>query len=164
MLNELAQELRPIPEGIEWFEGLSPEEQFDVLRLLCQYCVQARATTEDGPESIRRAGLRPTHTPAVLITRGRINEQLGKIAGLAPLDERRKAFRLLVSVLAIADGRRRERFCANGCGHEWHRLSATGPEGPRVSWAPGVTYVSEEGRARGRETAGRRASPTSFVE
>ncbi|MDQ0798248.1 DUF5958 family protein [Streptomyces sp. B1I3] len=136
-LNELAQELRPIPDGIEWFEGLSPEEQFDVLRLLCQYCVQARANTEDGPESISRAWLRPTHTPAVLIARGRINEQLGKIAGLAPLNERRKAFRLLVSVLAIADGRRRERFCSNGCGHEGQRLSATGPEGPGVSWAPG---------------------------
>ncbi|MFE7268626.1 DUF5958 family protein [Streptomyces sp. NPDC057592] len=30
---------------------------------------------------------------------------------------RRKAFRLLVAVLAIADGRRRERYCSNGCGH-----------------------------------------------
>ncbi|MFD7262673.1 DUF5958 family protein [Streptomyces sp. NPDC059874] len=122
MFNELAQELRPMSEGIAWFEGLAPEDQFAVLRLLSHYCVQARATTEDGPESIHRAGLRPTHTPAVLIRRGRINEQLGKIAGLAPLDERRKAFRLLVSVLAVADGRRRERYCSNGCGHEWHRL------------------------------------------
>ncbi|MGW3494833.1 DUF5958 family protein [Streptomyces sp. NPDC001020] len=25
---------------------------------------------------------------------------------------------------AIADGRRRERYCSNGCGHWWHRLSA----------------------------------------
>ncbi|MDX3851285.1 DUF5958 family protein [Streptomyces sp. AK02-01A] len=64
MLNELAQGLRPLSQGIEWFEGLPPEKQVDVLRLLCQYCVQARATTGDGPESIRRAGLRPTHTPA----------------------------------------------------------------------------------------------------
>ncbi|MEU9291624.1 DUF5958 family protein [Streptomyces sp. NPDC048275] len=38
---------------------------------------QVRAVTEDGSESIRRAGLRPTHTPAVLITRGRIDQQLG---------------------------------------------------------------------------------------
>ncbi|MFD9359001.1 DUF5958 family protein [Streptomyces sp. NPDC060031] len=47
------------------------------------HCIQARAVAEDGPESIRRAGPRPTHTPAVLITRGRINQQLGKIIGLA---------------------------------------------------------------------------------
>ncbi|MFI1031332.1 DUF5958 family protein [Streptomyces sp. NPDC020951] len=69
-----------------------------------------------------RAGLRPTHTPAVLITCGPIDQQLGKIAGLALVDERRKAFRLLVAVLATADERRRERFCSGACGHWWHRL------------------------------------------
>ncbi|WP_281157548.1 DUF5958 family protein [Streptomyces sp. HYC2] len=127
ILNELAQGLRPMSQGIEWFDGLSPEEQSETLRFLRHHCVQARAVTEDGPESIRRAGLRPTHTPAVLITRGRIDQQLGKIAGLAPLDERRKAFRLLIAVLAIADERRRERFCSDGCGHWWHRLSAADP-------------------------------------
>ncbi|MGW4981911.1 DUF5958 family protein [Streptomyces mirabilis] len=123
MLNELAQGLRPMSQGIEWFDALSPEEQSETLRFLSQHCVQARATAEDGPESVRRAGPRPTHTPAVLITRGPVDQQLGKIAGLAPLDERRKAFRLLIAVLAIADGRRRERFCSNGCAHWWHRLS-----------------------------------------
>ncbi|MFJ4689615.1 DUF5958 family protein [Streptomyces sp. NPDC088789] len=87
------------------------------------HCVQARAVAEDAQEAIRRAGLRLTHTPAVLISRGRIDEQLGKIAGLAPLDERRKAFRLLIAVLTIADARRREGFCSDGCSHWWHRLS-----------------------------------------
>lgn len=100
ILNELAQELRPMPQGIEWFEGLSTEEQSNTLRLLSHFCIQARATAEDGPESIRRAGLRATHTPAVLITRGRIDQQLGKIASLTPHDERLKSFRLLIAVLA----------------------------------------------------------------
>ncbi|MET3984056.1 DUF5958 family protein [Streptomyces sp. PvR034] len=123
ILNELAQELRPMSQGIEWFDGLSPEEQSETLRFLRHHCVQARAVIEDGPESIRRAGLRLTHTPAVLITSGRIDHQLGRIASLAPLDERRKAFRLLVAILAVADERRRERFCSGGCSHWWHRLS-----------------------------------------
>ncbi|MFF4554399.1 DUF5958 family protein [Streptomyces sp. NPDC001422] len=26
------------------------------------------------------------------------------------------------SLLAVADHRRRQRFCSDGCGHEWHRL------------------------------------------
>lgn len=125
MLNELAQGLRPMSQGIEWLDALSAEKQSETLRFLSHHCVQARAAAEDGPESIRRAGLRPTHTPAVLISRGRIDEQLGKIACLTPLDERRKAFRLLIAVLAIADGRRRERFCSDGCAHWWHRLSVT---------------------------------------
>ncbi|MEU0717433.1 DUF5958 family protein [Streptomyces lavendulocolor] len=62
--------------------------------------------------------------PAVLITRGRMDDQLGKIPSLTPRHERRKAFRLLVAVLAITDVRRRERYCSNGCSHGWHRLSA----------------------------------------
>ncbi|WP_243766246.1 DUF5958 family protein [Streptomyces sp. GC420] len=124
LLNELAQGLRPMSEGIEWFDGLGQEEQSEVLLFLRHHCVQARAVAEDAPESIRRAGLRPTHTPAVLISRGRIDEQLGKITILAPLDERRKAFRLLIAVLTIADARRRKRFCSGGCSHWWHRLSA----------------------------------------
>ncbi|MFJ6636717.1 DUF5958 family protein [Streptomyces sp. NPDC091376] len=120
--NELAQGLRSMSQGIEWFDTHGQQEQSDVLLFLRHHCIRARAVTEDGPESIRRSGLRPTHTPGVLITRGQINQQLGKIAGLTPADERRKAFRLLVAVLAIADERRRERFCSGGCGHWWHRL------------------------------------------
>ncbi|MGW7067299.1 DUF5958 family protein [Streptomyces sp. NPDC054855] len=127
LLNELAQGLRPMPEGVAWFDGLDPAEQSEALLHLRHHCVQARAVAEDAQESIRRAGLRPTHTPAVLISSpGRIDHQLGKIAGLTPLDERRKAFRLLIAVLTVADTRRRERFCSGGCGHWWHNLSAAG--------------------------------------
>ncbi|MFJ3831413.1 DUF5958 family protein [Streptomyces sp. NPDC090046] len=125
-LNELAQGLRPMSEGIKWFDDLVPDDQSEVLLFLRHHCAQARAVAEDAPESIRRAGLRQTHTPAVLISRGRIDDQLGKIAGLTPLDERRKAFRLLIAVLAVADERRRERFCSRGCGHWWHRLPVDG--------------------------------------
>ncbi|NGO75244.1 hypothetical protein G6045_06055 [Streptomyces sp. YC504] len=127
LLNELAQGLRPMAQGIDWFENLSEDMQAAALRDLYQFCIQARATKEDGPASIRRAGIRPTHTPAVLITRGRIDEQLAKIASLAPQHERIKAFRLLVALLAVADGRRRERFCSHGCSHSWHHLD-TGPD------------------------------------
>ncbi|MFE6847984.1 DUF5958 family protein [Streptomyces sp. NPDC057686] len=131
ILNELAQGLRPMSQGIEWFDTHGPKEQSEVLLFLRHHCMQARTVTEDGPESIRRAGLRPTHTPAVLITCGPIDQQLGKIARLTPVDERRKAFRLLVAVLAVADERRRERFCFGGCGHWWHRLDiADGCESP----------------------------------
>ncbi|KES03712.1 hypothetical protein BU52_28750 [Streptomyces toyocaensis] len=121
VLNGLAQGIRPLDQGVDWFESLAGTEQFEVLRDLAGFCIQARALTEDGPESIRRAGIRPTHTPAVLITRGRLTEQLTKIINL-PQDERVKAFRLLVALLGVADERRRARFCAHGCSHAWHHL------------------------------------------
>ncbi|MGW6617035.1 DUF5958 family protein [Streptomyces erythrochromogenes] len=104
ILNELAQGLRPMSQGVEWFDAHDPDEQAETLLFLRHHCVQARAS-------------------AVLITRGPIDMQLGKIADLTPVDERRKAFRPLVAVLSIADERRRERFCSGGCGHWWHHLA-----------------------------------------
>ncbi|CAM4449236.1 DUF5958 domain-containing protein [Nocardia ninae] len=121
VLNELAQALRPMPDGVEWFESLGADQQFVVLRRAAEYCLQARATIDDGAESIRRSGIRPTHTPAVLIQRGHLNVQLTKIIGL-PEGERVKAFRLLIALLGVADERRRARYCADGCSHAWHQL------------------------------------------
>ncbi|KES06298.1 hypothetical protein BU52_14605 [Streptomyces toyocaensis] len=128
VLNGLAQGIHPLDQGVDWFESLAGTEQFEVLRDLAGFCIQARALTEDGSESIRRAGIRPTHTPAVLITRGRLTEQLTKIINL-PQDERVMAFRRLVALLGVADKRRRARFCAHGCSHAWHHLgTGTGTE------------------------------------
>ncbi|MGA4960405.1 DUF5958 family protein [Streptomyces lavendulocolor] len=121
VLKGLAQGIRPLEQSIDWFESLADAAQFEVLRDLAGFCIQARALIEDGPESIRRSGIRPTHTPAVLITRGHLTEQLTKIINL-PQGERIKAFRLLVALLGVADERRRARFCAHGCGHAWHHL------------------------------------------
>ncbi|MCC3773326.1 DUF5958 family protein [Streptomyces sp. UNOB3_S3] len=59
LLNELAQDLRPMPEGIGWFDGLGPEEQSEVLLFLRHHRVQARTVAENAPENIRRAGLHP---------------------------------------------------------------------------------------------------------
>ncbi|MEU5421696.1 hypothetical protein [Streptomyces sp. NPDC020667] len=39
-----------------------------------------------------------------------------------------KAFKLLIPVLAIADGRRREQFCSDEYGHDCDRLATAGSE------------------------------------
>ncbi|HEX3785310.1 MAG TPA: DUF5958 family protein [Pseudonocardiaceae bacterium] len=121
MLNELAQGVLPLAEGVTWFESVDTGERCQILRSLALYCLQARATAQDVPESIRAAGIRPTDTPAVLIARGPTEQQLGKIIRL-PEDEWVKAFRLLAALFAAADARRRERWCAAGCAHAWHHL------------------------------------------
>ncbi|MFC0431655.1 DUF5958 family protein [Kutzneria buriramensis] len=120
LLNELAQGIRPLDEGVTWFHRLTADEQAETLRLLTDFCVQARATADDAPESARRAGIKPTHTPAVLLAKGKMS----KITGL-PVDEWPKAFRLLVALLGVADERRRARFCTDGCSHAWHHLTAS---------------------------------------
>jgi hypothetical protein len=77
---------------------------------------------EDGPDSVRLAGIRPTITPAVLIARGQLAGQLTKIINL-PQDERVKAFRLLVALLLAPFGG----WNRYGSGH---RLIIRGPNKP----------------------------------
>ncbi|MEU9576193.1 DUF5958 family protein [Streptomyces chilikensis] len=121
VLNELAQALRPVDEGVEWFEGLLEEDQRKILHALVLFCGQARAREEDVAESIARSGIRPTHTPAVMLTKWRFG------MGALPAYELTKSFRLLVALFGIADTRRRALHCAGGCGHAWHNL----PDLPR---------------------------------
>ncbi|MFI7499134.1 DUF5958 family protein [Streptomyces sp. NPDC049687] len=118
ILNELAQGLRPVAEGVEWFEGLSEDDQRKVLHALVLFCGQARACEEDAMESIARSGIRPTHTPAVMLARWRFGMEA------LPVYELTKSFRLLVALFSIADTRRRMLHCAGGCSHAWHNLSA----------------------------------------
>lgn len=59
ILNELAQELRPMPQGIEWFEGLSTEEQSNNLRLLSHFCIQAAPP----PRTARKVSDAPGSAP-----------------------------------------------------------------------------------------------------
>ncbi|MCA1273946.1 DUF5958 family protein [Streptomyces sp. 7G] len=116
ILNELAQGLRPVDEGVEWFEGLSEGDRRKVLHTLGLFCGQARACEEDVPVSIARSGIRPTHTPAVMLTKWRFGMEA------LPAYELIKSFRLLVALFSIADSRRRALHCAGGCGHAWHNL------------------------------------------
>ncbi|MGW9077542.1 DUF5958 family protein [Streptomyces kronopolitis] len=69
VVNELAQGLRPMAEGMAWFAGCPEVEQRLVVRELVHFCIQARATEGDAQEAIARSGLRPTYTPAVMLTR-----------------------------------------------------------------------------------------------
>ncbi|WP_327231550.1 DUF5958 family protein [Streptomyces murinus] len=116
VLNELAQGIKPLAEGVAWFEGLSEGDRREVLSTLVLFCGQARAVEGDVPESIARSGIRPTHTPAVMLTKWRFG-----MAAL-PAHELTKSFRLLVALFGIADTRRRKLWCAGGCAHEWHNL------------------------------------------
>ncbi|WP_416485623.1 DUF5958 family protein [Streptomyces sp. CL12] len=78
--------------GVGWFEGLSEGDRREVLRTLVLFCGQARAGEGDVPESIARSGIRPTHTPAVMLTKWRFG-----MAAL-PAHELTKSFRLLVAL------------------------------------------------------------------
>ncbi|MGW6981871.1 DUF5958 family protein [Streptomyces sp. NPDC054932] len=119
ILNELAQGLRSTANSIEWFEGLPEDDRRKTLHTLELICGQARAHESDVPESIARSGIRPTHTPAVMLTKWHFGMHR------LPAYELTKSFRLLVALFTIADTRRRTLYCADGCTHAWHHLPAS---------------------------------------
>ncbi|MFH9735358.1 DUF5958 family protein [Streptomyces sp. NPDC017260] len=122
VINEVAQEVRTLEEGVEWFSGLVSEEQQSVLHEIALYLMQAHVTVNDGRKGLEKSGVKATMTPAVLIVREPILEQVGKIERL-PQHEYLKAFRVLISTFAVADTRRRETQCQGSCSHAWHNLS-----------------------------------------
>ena len=82
--------------------------------------LQAGAREEDISLAITKSKLRATYTPCVLLSKGRLKEQMAKLLKLPP-SEFIKAFFLLISLLAIADARRYCKYCQDGCSHWWHR-------------------------------------------
>ncbi|WP_405883064.1 MULTISPECIES: DUF5958 family protein [unclassified Streptomyces] len=122
IINEIAQGLIQLDEGVRWFSALESAQQKAVLREVVNYSMQAHATVEDGREGVSRSGVKPTANPAVMIVREPLPDRMAKIINL-PDSENVKAFRVLVSTFSVADTRRRETECRGTCSHAWHNLS-----------------------------------------
>ncbi len=123
-LNRLAQGLDSMDDGVAWFATFDDLVQQALLQKLGMFALQAGARVEDVGPAILNAQLKATFTPCVLLALPNLKDQLARIARL-PQSERVKSFRLLVSLLSIADGRRRRERCAGGCDHWWHQLEPT---------------------------------------
>ncbi|MFJ4771908.1 DUF5958 family protein [Streptomyces uncialis] len=116
--NEIAQGLRTLDDGTAWFSGLSPAGRQEVLREVGGHVMQAHITAADGCAGVARSGVKPTANPSVMICMDPPRYGFAEL----PDDEHVKAFRVLVSVFAVADTRRREAECKGTCGHAWHHL------------------------------------------
>ncbi|WP_103355357.1 DUF5958 family protein [Amycolatopsis sp. CA-128772] len=121
-LNELAQGLRSLDDETRWFERQDPAVRRAILAELAFYAWQARAAEQDRDAAIRRAGIKPGDTAAVLLRAGVPHVQLRKICAL-PDYQQVPAFRLLAALFGVADDRRRAQ-CAGQCTHPWHQLSS----------------------------------------
>ena len=122
MLNRVAQGRLPFTDAVRWFESLPETEQPGWLKTIALMCHQAHPLHEEIDPAITLAELRPTFTPCVMIRAAvRPEHALDRVATL-PADERQKAFRLMFALYCIADTRRRQTQCKNGCSHEWHNF------------------------------------------
>jgi hypothetical protein len=130
-LNQVAQGILPLETGANWFTSLATDRQQETLRWLAAMIVQAGARTEDVSAAMDKANLKRAFTPCVQLSKGVLSSQLAKVANL-PAAEFGKAFQLLMALLSIADARRRETSCANGCSHWWHQELTTGQAQARI--------------------------------
>ena len=119
-INQIKQELISQEDAKNWFLSFPTEYQQEILQRLSYMTLQAGAREEDVSLAIAKSKLRPTYTPCVLLSRGRLKEQMAKLLKLPP-SEFIKTFFLLMSLLAIADARRYGKYCQDGCSHWWHR-------------------------------------------
>lgn len=119
-INQIQQELISQQDAKNWFLSFPTKTQQEILQRLSYMALQAGARETDVSLAIAQSKLRPTYTPCVLLSKGRLKEQMAKLLKL-PASEFIKAFFLLISLLAIADARRYSKYCQDGCSHWWHR-------------------------------------------
>ena len=118
-LNQYAQGIKSIQDAKVWFSSIESNRQLEILRELSNLGLQAGARETDIPEAIINSGLKSTYTPCVLLSRKGMSIQLSKVLGL-PTNEYLKSFLLLMALFSIADKRRRNTICKDGCSHWWH--------------------------------------------
>jgi Family of unknown function (DUF5958) len=119
-INQIQQELISQEDAKNWFLSFPIQFQQEILQRLSYMTIQAGAREEDVSLAIIKSKLRATYTPCILLRRGRLKEQMAKLLKL-PSSESIKTFFLLISLLAIADARRYDKYCQDGCSHWWHR-------------------------------------------
>jgi len=120
-LNRIAQGFSSRDEGALWFGALSESERRDALRSLAAMIMQAHPGPDEVAAAIPASGLRPSHTPAVMLTKGTPAQAAYRIANLRE-EEQLRAFLLLITLMGLADAARRRRDCQQGCTHWWHHL------------------------------------------
>lgn len=120
-LNKIAQGFISIQNGIDWFDSFDLNEKKEILQSLSVILTQAHPTSDEIANGIEQSKLQTTFTPCVLMVQKPFKEAIAKIRNL-PECEWEKSFVLWLSIFSIADRRRRETECSDGCAHEWHNI------------------------------------------
>lgn len=119
LVNQVAQAVHPIDELLSEVASSDENSRLAWFDALASAVSQAHPQPTDFVRAIADAGLRPTFTQCTLLSSKPLGLALATMRGL-PMSEMQRSFRLLVSVLAIADSRRRL-LCPPGCAHWWHQ-------------------------------------------
>ena len=75
-INQIKQELISQEDAKNWFLSFPTEYQQEILQRLSYMTLQAGAREEDVSLAITKSKLRATYTPCVLLSKGRLKEQM----------------------------------------------------------------------------------------
>jgi hypothetical protein len=120
-INKIAQGIISSDYVNPWYLGLAENQQYEVLRTLNICIFQSHPAQEEIENGIKVSGLKDTYTPCVIMLKNNFRNARQKVLAL-PANEWHKSFRLWLAIFTLADTRRRETDCKNGCGHWWHNL------------------------------------------
>lgn len=120
-LNKIAQGFLSLKDGIDWFDASDLNTKKDILQSLSIILTQSHPTVDEVENGISRSELKRTYTPCVLLAEKPFGEAVARTINL-PDNEWRKAFIFWIKILSIADKRRRETECIDGCTHGWHNI------------------------------------------
>jgi len=122
ILNRISQDKIGFDDGLAWFDKLDLINQKEIIQTLIYFIQQSHLDKESIDLGLEIAPIKKTMTPVILLkSQENYNIALNKIAAL-PDFEIRKSFITLISVFKIADKKRRDIWCKNGCTHDWHNL------------------------------------------
>ena len=116
-LNQLAQGVHPVADGLAWFLAKPDNEQVALLNLLSNFITQQHPDSNAMVEAVNLSQLKPTITPCQLLmkaaaestrTYSKLSSALGVIVHL-PSFERKRSFVLLISLLSVSIRNRRLR-------------------------------------------------------
>ena len=122
LLNQYVQGVVPRIKIDNWFLSFSEDEKQSLVKSVWLLAVQAQIREDDIPAATSVAGLKPTHTPVVMISKGSVSlhnrgYELSKLSGTLL----NQAFFLVLESLALAERRRKEREDPVTCNHWWHK-------------------------------------------
>jgi len=121
LINQFVQHIHPLAFMEIWFEQRDATDKKDVLLNLLNLTIQSHPTYDE----IRSAAqdLRIESTPAAvkMLNRNKPYDKFGYELINLPIKEYKNCFKLLLLSLSLADNRRKNTICRNGCQHWWHQ-------------------------------------------
>jgi hypothetical protein len=122
LLNRYAQGLVSRDDLRQWHLALDEDDRSEAVKSAWILAIEAGVRDADIDPAVELAGLKPTHTPVVLLKTGRLalHHRGFRLAGLPGIVST-QAFLLAAGCFRLADTRRRQAEGGTPCHHWWHQ-------------------------------------------